>query len=77
MNNREIYARPMCLDQVTDEELIRKRHIALGAIAEISDNLHDGMNMSAASQQELLESRELFHGELAAYWVELTKRHIA
>ena len=59
------------------EELIRRRAIALGAIAEINANLENGLNMPPESRKELEESRELFHGDLEQYGVELTELGIA
>jgi hypothetical protein len=64
-------------EQPSDEELLRRRHFALGAIAEITANLADRTNMPDSCRQELLESREQFHGELSRYWLQLTERGIS
>lgn len=76
MNTTEYMSQKARIERMANQELIRRRDMALGAVAEISDNLADGANMPASSQEELRESRELFHGDLSAYWVELARRDV-
>jgi hypothetical protein len=65
------------IERMKDEELLRRRSMTLGVIAEISDNLADGSDMPPSSRQELLHSRDKFHRELSAYWLQLTERGIS
>ena len=76
MNEKKQIERRVLIERMSDEDLLRRRDIALGAIAEISDNLHDGENMPESSRAELRRSRNLFHRDLAEYWLQLTERGI-
>jgi hypothetical protein len=77
MNMNELLPGADRYGRMSDEELLRRRDLALGAIADITANLDDGTNMPESSRQELLESREQFHGDLSRHWLQLTERGIS
>lgn len=77
MNRHEKVPFEVRVERMEDEELLRRRTMTLGVLADITDNLADGTNMSRSSRQELLRSRNKFHRELSAYWLQLTERGIS
>jgi hypothetical protein len=74
MNEAEKKSLGLRVESMEDGEVTRRFTTALGALADISANLHDGTGRSASSMKELRHSREQFHRDLSVYWLELTKR---
>ena len=67
---------PLAVEVMSNEDIIRRLKIARKAIAILERNIRNRTNMSDSSHEELKESSEEFHSDIAAYTIELERRGI-